>query len=71
MPIQDLIPGPVNSLCWGSVGQNASLYAVGIIEFDGFDGIAGCNEDGIWVDTAFGGPPNDLELTQIVYLNGK
>jgi hypothetical protein len=71
VPIQNLLPGPINSLCLGSVGLNASMYAVGVFETDNFQGIAGCNEDGQWTDSVFGGFPSNLEITQIVFINGK
>jgi hypothetical protein len=73
LPIQPLLPGPVADLCFGDVGQDAMLYAVGTINFtlnqDIFLGIAGCNETGEWVDNVHGGYSSGV-VYSIFFLNG-
>ena len=50
-------------------GKNATMYAVGDISDGGLNGIAGCNEDGVWTDDITGGIRN-VPFAMAQYLEG-
>lgn len=49
-------------------GLNTTLYAVGTIQEE-FNGVAGCNEEGIWTDRVLGGLYNK-QFQQAIFLEG-
>ena len=64
------INNSISDLCMGTVDvNNATMYAIGKIQYkQSYHGVAGCDNNGNWVDYVNGGFSNSPVLTALIYL---